>query len=232
MFGFLGQFGVGGAFGVGAMPRPTVSEFVVTEPDRARIQHLAVFLFTAHLSRGYTLGDLQVVWVTSVALCKAGSFDGVPRTEEPIQRRLIAQDPNHNTWSLPHHATGDQNEAVHEPSKFHPNVGVSILLQVQHHGQPRFEVPSQSDHNHIGPVANKVVDRKPHRMDAVLELLDDVFLITPLIGAINDFGYAQIGARGDVEEIADLIEQDILALHLADVLAKCTTRYGRVHLPG
>ena len=133
------------------MPRTTVSEPCDTEPGRAVVLYEAVFPLHHTLLPDRPLGDLHGERLTPVALPKARSFDGVPGTEEPIQRRLIAQDPNHNTSSPPHHATGEQDKTVQEPSKLHPNVGVSILLQVQHHGKPRFDVPGQRGHNHIGP---------------------------------------------------------------------------------
>ncbi len=155
----------------------------------------------------------------TIALPKASSLNGIPGTEESIQCRLIAQDPDGKTSRPSHHATGEQDEVMHEPPKLHPNVRVSILLQVQHHGEPRFDVPGQRGHDHVGPVADQIVDWHAHGIDAVLELLNDIFLITPLIGTRHDFSRAQVCARGDVEEIPNLIEQDILPFHLADVLA-------------
>ncbi len=66
----------------------------------------------------------------------------------------------------------------------------------QHQAPPRLEAPRQGGHDHVGPVADEIVHRKAHRIDPVLEWLDDMFLITPLVGASNDFGAAQVGARG------------------------------------
>ena len=64
------------------------------------------------------------------ALTKAGSFDDVPCTEEPIQRRLIAKDPYDQASGPPHHPTRDQNETVQKPPKLHTNVHVTIALEV------------------------------------------------------------------------------------------------------
>lgn len=72
------------------MPRSAACEPVVTEPDRASVQNLAVVPFHDTPLPNRTLGDLPIGRLASMALAKAGSFDGVPRTEEPIQRRLIA----------------------------------------------------------------------------------------------------------------------------------------------
>ncbi|HNP28686.1 MAG TPA: hypothetical protein PKK23_06555 [Nitrospirales bacterium] len=80
-----------------------------------------------------TLGNRHV---EGGPLAKAGSFDGVSCTEEPIKHRLIAKDPDDNGSSSAHHTTGDQNHAIHETSKLHANGDVAITLQVQHHGEP------------------------------------------------------------------------------------------------
>jgi hypothetical protein len=56
--------------------------------------------------------------------------------------------------------------------------------------------------------------------DAVLQLLDHVLLIAPVVGAGHDLGRGEVGAGGDVEEVADLIEQGVLAAGLGEVLAQ------------
>jgi hypothetical protein len=44
-----------------------------------------------------------------------------------------------------------------------------------------------------------------------LELRDQVFLITPLPGLLHDLGTRHLPIVGDVEEVADVIEQGRLA---------------------
>ena len=112
------------------MPRMIGGEPFVTEPDRAIGQHSAVLPLHDTLLHHRMLGDLPIGRLCPMALAKAGAFDGVPCTKESIQRRLIAQDPDDQTSGPSHHPTGDQQEVVYEPPKLHPNVGVSILLQV------------------------------------------------------------------------------------------------------
>ena len=44
-------------------------------------------------------------------------------------------------------------------------------------------------------------------MDAVLELLDEVLLVTPLTSLVDDFVSSQLPVIGDVEEVADFVEE-------------------------
>ena len=107
-----------------------------------------------------------------------------------------------------------------EAPKFHTHVFEPVALQVHHHRIPGLQVPGQGRHEHVSPVADQVVERYPQRVDAALELGDDILLIAALVGAVNDLGRAQVRARGDVEKVADLVEQDLLTFHLADILAQ------------
>ena len=70
-----------------------------------------------------------------------------------------------------------------------------------------------------GPVADQLVGRRPHRIHAALELGDEVLLVAALVGQPNYFCRAHVRARGDVVVIADLVDQGVLALRPADVLA-------------
>src|SRR5438046_2213072 len=57
------------------------------------------------------------------------------------------------------------------------------------------------------------------REDAVPELLADVFLVAALVREFHDLLDGQVLAGGDVEEVPDLVEEDLLAPAAADVLA-------------
>jgi hypothetical protein len=72
------------------MPRTIVSETVGTEPAQAISQNFAVFPLHHTLLPDRPFGDLHGERLPPVALAKAGSFDGIPCTEEPSQGWLIA----------------------------------------------------------------------------------------------------------------------------------------------
>ena len=94
------------------------------------------------------------------------------------------------------------------------------MLQVHHHRKPRLDVPCKRCDDHVGPVTHQVVQGHAQRVNSVLELLDDVLLVATLVGTPNHLIGAQIITGRDIEEIADFVEQYLLALHLADVLAQ------------
>ena len=51
-------------------------------------------------------------------------------------------------------------------------------------------------------------------------MFDDVFLIAPLVGAENYFGWSQIGERCDVEKVANIVKESFFAFCFADVFAQ------------
>src|SRR5690606_15581577 len=166
------------------------------------------------------------------ALREAGPFDGEPGAEEAVQGGLVAEDAKRDAAGLPHHAAGEGDQAVEEAPELHRDVLGALALAREHEGEPGLQVPGQGGDDQVGPVADEVVERDPQGTHAVLELLDDVLLITALIRTAHDRLRAQIPARGDGEEVADLVEEDVLALALADVLAHHDDPVGAAALAG
>ena len=70
-----------------------------------------------------------------------------------------------------------------------------------------------------GPIAEQIVHRHAHGVDPIFELLDDVLLIAASVGQANDLLACVIEAVGDIKKVTDLIEENLLALLHADVLA-------------
>src|SRR6476646_3645650 len=85
--------------------------------------------------------------------------------------------------------------------------------------EPRLQIPGQGGHYHVGPVAEQIVHRHAHGVDSVFELLDHVLLIAAPVGQTHDLLACAIAAVGDIKKVTDLIEENLLALLHADVLA-------------
>ena len=77
---------------------------------------------------------------------------------------------------------------------------------------PGLEAPRQRRHDHVGPVGVQRVHRRVERPDASLELRDQVLLVTALAGLLHDLDARERGVIGDVKKVADVVEQDVLAL--------------------
>src|SRR5205814_9886304 len=82
-----------------------------------------------------------------------------------------------------------------------------------------FDVPGEGGDDHVRPVGHQVVERYPQRVDPVLELFDDVFLVAAVVGQRHHLLDGQVQVGGDVEEVPDLVEEGLFAAGLADVLA-------------
>src|SRR5690606_33492081 len=108
-------------------------------------------------------------------------LDGMPRAEEAIERRLIADEPKGDAARPAAHATRNQDDAVQEAPKLHGDVEAPIDLTMHHQREPRLEIPRQRGDDHVGPVADQVVERDSQGVHPVLQLLDDVLLIAPFI---------------------------------------------------
>ena len=67
-----------------------------------------------------------------------------------------------------------------------------VRLSMNHQREPGLDVPHQTGHDYVGPVADQFVERYSQRVDAVFELLDDVLLIAALVRARDRPGRRQI----------------------------------------
>ena len=103
---------------------------------------------------------------------------------------------------------------------------------MHHQGKPRLDVPGQRGDDHVGPVADQVIQGHAQGIDAVLELFDDVFLVASFVGSKDDLGGRQVVARGDVEEIADFVEEGLLTFGLTDVFSQRHNAVGAFALAG
>ena len=61
---------------------------------------------------------------------------------------------------------------------------------------------------------------------------DDVLLVAPVVGAGQPPRRGEVDTGGDVDDVADLVEQRLLAAGLGDLLAEGDDPVGRLHLPG
>jgi len=132
----------------------------------------------------------------------------------------VIQDSVNRTSSVFQDLRGQPDQVFQELSELHIQELLASFTSPDGQGEPGFQVPGQSSHNHIGPVAQKIVDRHPHRVDTVLELLDDVLLIAPSIGQLDDFGCCEIPTCRDIEEVSDVIEQNLLTFFDTEVLSQ------------
>jgi len=92
-------------------------------------------------------------------------------------------------------------------------------LRRQRQGPPRLEVPGQCRHHHVRPVALQRVHRRLQRPYSALQLRDQILLVAAVVGRKDDLLGGSLALVGDVEEVANLVEQRQLAFFFRDVLA-------------
>src|SRR5438034_2407442 len=170
--------------------------------------------------------------VSGVRLAEASAFDGVPGAEEPVQAGGVADQPHGDGAGAADDHGGDEDDAGQEAARLHPDVVTAVLGAVHHHREPGLDVPREGGADHVRPVGYQVVQRYPQGADTGLELPDDVFLVAALVGQLDDLRRGQVGAGGDVEEVADLVEEHVLAAGAADVLTQCDDPVGAGTLAG
>ena len=126
----------------------------------------------------------------------------------------------------------DQQERIQECFEFHADdtalLGAVFLRPATAFRQPQrepcFERPGQGGHDHVCPVAEQVVDWHLHGTNAILELLDDVFLIAAVVRFSNHVVLAEVSVVGDEEEIAIAPTQVELPFLLVNDLRSTTMR--------
>ena len=148
---------------------------------------------------------------------EAGSFDGSPSAQESFQGWLIADDAHRRASGVSHDTTGKQDDVCEEGPKVHTDILSAMVFLMHHQGKPRLDVPGQCGDDHVGPVADQVIQGHAQGIDAVLKLFDHVFLVASFVGSKDDLGGSQVVACGDVEEISDIVEEGLLAFGFTDL---------------
>ena len=123
---------------------------------------------------------------------------------------------------------GNLDEGVEEGLEFHPqNPSLfrrMLVVPTSRLGQPQcppgLEVPGQSRGDHVRPIAQQIVHRGRQCPHATGQLGNQVLLVAAVVRLEDHPLRFDFPVIGDVEEVADLIEQPLLALLVRDVLAE------------
>lgn len=127
-----------------------------------------------------------------------------------------------NATSAVNDLTDHAYDQVQELTELHPHDRNAVLVVWLEHTEPRLQSPGQGRDDHVGPVRFEIVDGSAQRSDAVLQLLDQVLLMASLVGMGHHFlGRHPLIVR-DVEEVADVAEQDVRALIDGQVFPKAS----------
>jgi hypothetical protein len=85
-----------------------------------------------------------------------------------------------------------------------------------------FRFPASAAIDHVSPVRHQTVGGHAQRIDAALELPDDVFLIAAVVCEKNDFLHAPGLIVRYVEEEPDVVEQPTISLFDGEIFAQHT----------
>src|SRR5271157_3739592 len=103
------------------------------------------------------------------------------------------------------------NQPIEKPTKLHCQKLIPMLPFAHQQSEPCFQRPGQRGHHHIGPVGYQIVHRHPQSLETILELLNEVFLVAPLIAEPHHFGRTQVRSVGNVEKVPNIVPQPHLA---------------------
>ena len=128
------------------------------------------------------------------------------------RRRITNRRPVRTTWA------GTRISEVDERAKLHRQqsaflLGLLVLPEPARFGQaqrqPRLEVPGQRRDQHVGVVAEQIVERRVQRPNGI-QLRQKVLLLAAIIGVEHDFFGRAVPIVGEVEEVAVVVEQLLL----------------------
>ena len=129
--------------------------------------------------------------------------DGLPR----IPRQQPEDNPATGANDLGRH----EQERLEECFEFHPEddlflrgmPGRSAAADRQPQRKPRLHGPRERRHDHVRPVAEERVHGQGHGAHAMLELIDQVLLVTPIVRHKHDVGGRGRAVVREIKEIAD-----------------------------
>ena len=154
--------------------------------------------------------------------------DGFQHAEQQRLQRRPAYEAHENSTTCVNDQRRQAHQVIHERLELHPQhavlfhalLGLFVIRTGRRwpQRQPRFEVPRQAGHYHVGPIAQQRVDGRGQRTDATLQLRVQVFLIASIVRREHDlFGRRHTVVR-DIEEVAIVGEQLSLAVAAFEIL--------------
>ena len=144
----------------------------------------------------------------------------VERRQERVGPLVIPQNPINDPTTGGDNLNRYSDDPMEKPTKLHGQKLIPMLPSAYQQSEPGFQRPSQSRHHHIGPVGYQIIHRHPQRLETVLKLLNEVFLVAPLIAEPHHLGRAQIRSIGDVDAIRSILLSNFLRMfptHTTDI---------------
>ena len=80
----------------------------------------------------------------------------------------------------------DKHHGMDVAFEFHFEKLRLLSLGLDMERMPDFQIPRERGHDHVRPIGDEVSRWHAHGMDSVLELLDEILLMTPVIGFKNN----------------------------------------------
>ncbi len=81
----------------------------------------------------------------------------------------------------------DEHHGMDVAFEFHLEKLRSFFLGLDMECLPDFHIPRERGHDHVRPISDEVSRWHAHGMDSVLELLDEILLMTPVVGFKDNF---------------------------------------------
>ena len=119
------------------------------------------------------------------------------------------------------------HELLKEGTELHPQNQVSLCFMSlapsrcdgKHECEPCLESPCERGDQHVGPVGIECIQRCVQGTGAVFELIDEILLITAMVGLGNDLPRLHGSVVRDVEHVAIYLVEATLATLLKNALA-------------
>jgi len=131
----------------------------------------------------------------------------------------VGQNSIYQTAACAHDLTGYLYEVDQEALELHSQ-DISARRGLQSYESiPSLKIPDQRRDNHVGPIRKQTVRRHPERIDATLQLADDVLLVATVVGEKDNFLHRHLTIVRDVEKIP-LMPISELSIYVHDEQAR------------
>ena len=162
---------------------------LLTSRISSRSSHPRLSLSMAHRDRGIRT-PTSVVHPSALP----ASVQPLDQPQEDALPRVPRQQPVDQPPSTPHDLARHLDERRAVRRELHPQQRSSLLRVLgsvprgdrDQQGAPGLEAPRQRAHHHVRPVTDQVVHRGRQRVNAPLELGDQVLLVAAIVGREHD----------------------------------------------
>ena len=142
---------------------------------------------------------------------------GLQKCPRPI---IVPKDSKDDTAPASNNLGRQAHNSVEKPAELHLQQFFPPLPVADEKSEPGFQRPGQRTHHHVRPIRDQVSNRHAQGVQTVFQLLDQVFLVTPIVAEKDHLRRRHLLDVCNVKEVTNIVAQQNLPSFHQKLLAQ------------